>query len=165
MWKRIVHWSLLVAAVAFASGLAVQIAKPPFPAGWSDQVTAVLAGLKFAVGVSLLLALFAHLMGNLFPARTGPLVMDSRFWLRAAFVMGAMNFLVFAFVAAAIGGDALNGSVEHGRYFLHNRGVVTEVSRSVFFYSKWHAISTYITHPLAIVAAWMLHWDSAQDSY
>ena len=156
MWKPIIRWSLYVATAAFASGLVVQIARPPVPEG-------VLAGLRLTVGAAVLLALLGTFVYRFFPPRAGPLVIDSRFWLRAVLVIGAMNFLLFVLVASAIGGDALNGYAEHGRYFLRNHGVVTEVSRPVFTYSRWHAISTFMTHPMAILAAWMLQRDKAQD--
>ena len=73
------------------------------------------------------------------------------------FVIGIANFVVFVLVAAAIGGDAINGYEEHGRYFLRAHGRTTEVSRSVFTYSKWHAISAIIIHPLMILVG-ALHW-------
>ena len=157
MWKRVIRWSLVVAAAMFASGVAVQNARPLLPEHWSNQVMAVSAGLKLAVAISLLLALGAGLTNILFPRQASPFVMDHRFWLRAVFVMGMVNFLVFVLVANAIGGDAINGQVENGRYFLRNHGVVTEVSRLVFFYSEWHSISLFITHPLALLAAWELN--------
>ena len=135
MWKRVLRWTLLAAAVAFASGVAVQIAKPLAPEDWSYQIAAIQADLKLAVGAALLLALGIYLMGVLFPSQDSPLA-GSRFWLRALFIIGVANFLAFVLIAAAIGGDALNGFVKQGHYFLLNHGVVTEVSQSVFTYSK-----------------------------
>ena len=64
------------------------------------------------------------------------------------------NFAVFFIVALAIGGDAFNGKAEGGRYFLANHGKLTEVSRAVYDYSRYHTMSLFITHPLAFLAAW-----------
>ncbi|WP_342360320.1 hypothetical protein [Terrarubrum flagellatum] len=66
--------------------------------------------------------------------------------------IAAANFLSFAAISSFIGGDALNGKYEAGHYFLNNHGRLTEVSESVFNYSKWHARSLFLTHPLAILA-------------
>jgi hypothetical protein len=59
--------------------------------------------------------------------------------------------VVFVLVAAAIGGDAINGHEKQGRYFLQAHGRATEVSRSVFIYSKWHALSVMVGTPLMCV--------------
>jgi hypothetical protein len=81
--------------------------------------------------------------------------------LAAGIVICVANLWVFALVAAAIGGDAINGYEEYGRYFLRAHGRTTEVSQSVFTYSKWHAISVMIS-PLVVVAAWL--WGRGQNS-
>jgi len=60
----------------------------------------------------------------------------------------AINFLVFMLVALYLGGDALGGKEEHGRYFLESHGHFTEVSEDVFRYSKVHARSVELTAPL-----------------
>ena len=73
------------------------------------------------------------------------------------FLLALLNFGLFIVNAMFLGGDALNGKVEGGRYFLSNHGVYTEVNYFVFTYSKLHAISLFITHPLAILAAFV-HW-------
>lgn len=67
-------------------------------------------------------------------------------------VVATVNFLLFFVIALIIGGDALNGKEEAGHYYLANHGVLTEVSYFVFTYSKLHAISILITHPLAMIA-------------
>lgn len=56
-----------------------------------------------------------------------------------------------------IGGDAINGYAEGGRYFLRAHGKATEVSQAVFTYSKWHAISVFVTVALAMAIA-ALNW-------
>jgi len=75
--------------------------------------------------------------------------------LQIGFGLGIANFFVFVFVALYIGGDAINGRMADGHYFLSNHGRLTEVSRGVFTYSKWHAISVFFTHPLAMLCAWL----------
>jgi hypothetical protein len=50
----------------------------------------------------------------------------------------------------------LNGKTDHGRFFLMSHGPYTEVSADLFTYSKWHASSLWVTHPLAFVAAYLI---------
>jgi hypothetical protein len=66
------------------------------------------------------------------------------------FFIAFLNFTVFWIVAVSIGGDAISGRVEGGRYYLSNHGKLTEVSPRVWHYSRVHTISIWITHPLGI---------------
>lgn len=70
----------------------------------------------------------------------------------AVFFIGFLNFTVYWFVALAIGGDAVNGKVVDGHYYLANHGHLTEVSRETFNYSLIHTRSIFVTHPLAFIA-------------
>jgi hypothetical protein len=70
--------------------------------------------------------------------------------------LALLNFLVFWVAAVYLGGDAVNGKADHGRFFLMSHGRYTEVSADLFTYSKWHAYSLWVTHPLAFVAAYLL---------
>jgi arginine exporter protein ArgO len=54
-------------------------------------------------------------------------------------IAASINFFAFVVVAILIGGDALSGKVEAGRYFLGQHGTYTQVSRGVFLYSAFHA--------------------------
>ena len=73
------------------------------------------------------------------------------------FVIGIVNFLAFVIVAVSIGGDALSGKVESGRYYLSHHGDLTEVSPRVWHYSRVHTISVLITHPLAVFGgSWLM---------
>ncbi len=72
------------------------------------------------------------------------------------FKIGILNFLVFVVLALAIGGDALNGHEANGHYYLANHGELTEVCQFVFIYSQVHAMSLFITHPLAMIGGFML---------
>lgn len=69
------------------------------------------------------------------------------------FVLAFVNFTAFWLIAVYLGGDAVNGRIADGHYFLMAHGRYTEVSAAIFNYSKWHVYSTWITHPLAFVAA------------
>jgi hypothetical protein len=60
--------------------------------------------------------------------------------------------VIFVVIALIIGGDAISGHETAGHYYLANHGKLTEVSRMVFVYSKIHATSLVITHPLAMIA-------------
>src|SRR5688572_10026309 len=79
--------------------------------------------------------------------------MTLRAILKLIFLAGLANFAVFWVAAGLIGGDAINGGVDEGRYYLANHGRLTEVSEVVFHYSLAHTISVFVTHPLAIAAA------------
>ena len=62
-----------------------------------------------------------------------------------------LNFFVFMLVSMALGGDAGNGKVAHGHYFVGNHGRYDEVSKPVFTYSLVHGLSLFVTHPLGAV--------------
>ena len=68
-----------------------------------------------------------------------------------------INFIIFVIITIFIGGDAINGKVENGHYYLHGYSIetglrdYTEVSKSIFDYSKWHIYSIWITFPLIFV--------------
>ncbi len=68
-------------------------------------------------------------------------------------VIGVLNFLAFVAVALWIGGDAVNGHTIDGRFFLSNHGKFTEVSEAVYRYSYAHAVSVWITFPMAFLVA------------
>lgn len=78
--------------------------------------------------------------------------------------LGILNFLTFAIIATRLGGDAVNGRIENGHYFLLSHGKKIEVSENVFNYSLIHTFSVWITHPLAIVAGFILSSLDRQNS-
>ena len=63
-------------------------------------------------------------------------------------VVGLLDFVAFVIGASYLGGDAVNGKIEGGRYYLygpyHGMKVYHEVSQAVFDYSRWHAYSLMI---------------------
>jgi hypothetical protein len=61
-----------------------------------------------------------------------------------------LNFIAFVVGTLYLGGDAINGRVEDGHYYLwgkdrHGHGEFTEVNEEVFRYSRWHAYSLVAT--------------------
>jgi hypothetical protein len=56
--------------------------------------------------------------------------------------LAILSFAAFVVAAILLGGDAINGHVENGRYFLSWHGRPTEVSSAVFNYSRYHAFAT-----------------------
>ncbi len=62
-----------------------------------------------------------------------------------------LNFAVFWIVAVSIGGDAVSGKVESGHYFVSSHGRLTEVSPTVWHYSRIHTVSIWVTHPIGLV--------------
>jgi hypothetical protein len=70
-------------------------------------------------------------------------------------VVGLLDFVSFLIGASYLGGDAVNGKIDGGRYYIYGpyRGMKAyhEVSQAVFDYSRWHAYSLMIIWPLMIV--------------
>jgi hypothetical protein len=69
---------------------------------------------------------------------------------------GLANFILYCVIAASIGGDAVNGHQADGHYYLASHAKLTEVSQSVFTYSRYHTYSVWVTHALAICALLLL---------
>jgi hypothetical protein len=69
----------------------------------------------------------------------------------AVFFIAIINFALFLAIAQKIGGDAINGKVQNGRYYVSEHGKLTEVSHGVWIYSQAHAISVFITHPIGLL--------------
>ena len=81
--------------------------------------------------------------------------MSTQTKLRLCFITGCLaiaNFVAFAIGAAAIGGDAVNGKIDAGSYFVADHGKLTEVSKAKFTYSRIHCYSVWFTHSLAVVS-------------
>ena len=71
-------------------------------------------------------------------------------------IVGLLNFALFLAGVFYLGGDAVNGKIEAGRYYVwgdhHGAKGYAEVSHDAFYYSKWHACSVMVTWPLIILA-------------
>jgi len=77
------------------------------------------------------------------------------------FFGGALNFLIYWHVAGSLGGNALNGKIENGKYFLASHGRLTEVSPAVWKYSEAHARSISITHLLGTLGLLLMFMTGA----
>jgi hypothetical protein len=53
--------------------------------------------------------------------------------------LATLNFIAFSIGSFHLGGDALNGYVHAGHYFVCEHGHCTEVSSNAWHYSYWHA--------------------------
>jgi hypothetical protein len=94
---------------------------------------------------------------------SGPVDQSPPPWLKTAcrvvVIGGLLNFAIFVAIACYLGGDAVNGKFEDGRYYLFGvrtasgHKVYTEVSQAVFDYSRWHVYSLFITWPFVMLAA------------
>jgi hypothetical protein len=84
--------------------------------------------------------------------------------LKGFFFLYAANFVVFVIIAARIGGDAFNGMVRDGHYFLSNHGQLTEVSPRVFTYSLWHVRFLLATFALTFLTALWTKWRNKRNS-
>lgn len=66
--------------------------------------------------------------------------------------LAVINLICFFGGAVYLGGDALNGKIEAGHFFLSSHGKLTEVSEEVFRYSKLHGLSVFLLIGLALAA-------------
>jgi len=55
--------------------------------------------------------------------------------LKALAYLGPANFAAYLVGNLVLGGDALNGKVANGHYYLSSHGRLTDVSRGIFVYS------------------------------
>ncbi|HEV8698786.1 MAG TPA: hypothetical protein VGQ89_13910 [Candidatus Limnocylindrales bacterium] len=65
---------------------------------------------------------------------------------------GLLNFVWFLTNSASLGGDALNGYVCDGRYFVASHGSYTEVAASEWIVNRNIGVLTLITWPLVMLA-------------
>jgi hypothetical protein len=61
------------------------------------------------------------------------------------------NMFACGLIAGALGGDGLAGMVEANRYYLGDHGRYTEVSRTVYTYSRIHMLSFIASAPIGII--------------
>jgi len=66
------------------------------------------------------------------------------------------NFVIFWLITVYLGGDALNGFIKNSHYFVCAHGACTEVSKSIWTFSYWHAISAYAGIVLIFIEAAIL---------
>lgn len=65
-------------------------------------------------------------------------------------VIAVINFLSFILFVGYLGGDAVSGYHESGRYFVRYRHEVTEVSRLLWNLNHIQCFSIFITHLAAM---------------
>jgi hypothetical protein len=63
------------------------------------------------------------------------------------------NFFVFCLLAQLLGGDALNGTIVEGRYYLADHGFLTEVGSGTWWYSRVHAQVVLLGGVLVLLSA------------
>jgi len=69
-----------------------------------------------------------------------------------AFVIAAFNFLLFAAISLISGGEALNGKVLDGKYFLMSTTKqLVETTKAHYYFSLIHGISVFALVPLALI--------------
>jgi len=76
-----------------------------------------------------------------------------------AVTVSVLNFALFLSGTFYLGGNAVKGKIEAGRYYVrgyhHGTTGYAEVSQAAFNYSKWHGYSVIVTWPFMILAAFM----------
>jgi len=73
------------------------------------------------------------------------------------FFLAIVNFTLLWSISLFLGGSAVNGKAEDGRYYLGNHGDLTEVSEATWNYCYYHEVSVMITHPLGIGSMALAH--------
>lgn len=58
--------------------------------------------------------------------------------------LGSANFVAFALVGYALGGDAFQGRVDSGVFYLGNHGEYTQVSELTYRLSRLHGLSAIV---------------------
>ena len=65
----------------------------------------------------------------------------ARWVLYPTLVLALLNFFTFVAVSQIFGGDALNGYIQMGKYFVRAHGSCVHVSPEIWQYSYWHAVT------------------------
>jgi hypothetical protein len=71
---------------------------------------------------------------------------------RILFVVTVLNFGVWGVVTSLIQGDAINGKIEHDKYYVAMKGRYTEVSRGIYLYSYIHTCTNFVLFPATILS-------------
>ena len=72
-------------------------------------------------------------------------------WLATFFVACWLNFFVFFLTSFLIGGSGSIGKIQHGKYYVANHGKYTEVSQTMFEFSRIHSTFSIITLVTALL--------------
>lgn len=79
-------------------------------------------------------------------------------WLRLILIIAFINFISFWIISVAKGGEALNGKMEDGKFFVASHGRYTEVSRVFFEFNRIQSISVWVTHSCAFLGVVWFVW-------
>lgn len=79
-------------------------------------------------------------------------------WVAILAIFTIANFLAFVVVSLSHGGDAWNGQVVAGAYFVGSHGHYTKVSRNFWIYSYYHTLLLCITFALSFAVASYYTW-------
>lgn len=71
----------------------------------------------------------------------------------------ALNFVTYIIAAANIGGDAVNGKIVGGHFYLGEKGNFTEVTEAVYTYSLWHTYIVFASVALFFPAMVMMRFE------
>jgi hypothetical protein len=58
-------------------------------------------------------------------------------------ILCLLNWFVWSWIGASLGGDAFEGKVEGDKYFLGSHGKLTQVSQRVYNYSVIHCYTAF----------------------
>jgi hypothetical protein len=61
-------------------------------------------------------------------------------------------FFLFVVFSIIIGGDALNGFIEQGHYYVTSHGKNTEVSKFIWYLSRIQAIAVFVIMPIGMIS-------------
>jgi len=77
----------------------------------------------------------------------------------ALVVIALVNFAAYLVAGQVIGGYAVHGALDSGRYYVARtaHGSRTEVSPGTYHYLRLHERSMFLTHFLAIGVGWALY--------
>ncbi|MGI4717993.1 MAG: hypothetical protein ACRYF6_06445 [Janthinobacterium lividum] len=65
--------------------------------------------------------------------------------------LAVVNFVSFFVGCLYLGGDALNGKIEDGHFYLSDHGKLTEVSKGIYRYSQVHGASVFALIGLTLI--------------
>jgi hypothetical protein len=74
-------------------------------------------------------------------------------------IVALLDFVLLFAASFCIGGDAVNGKIENGKYYVwgyrHQGGVkgFTEVSRAVYDFSRWQVYSVWATWSVMLLGS------------
>jgi len=81
----------------------------------------------------------------------------------AACILFGINFATLFAELAYLGGDAANGKVENGRYFVGEHGHYSEVSQQAYEFNKAHVKAVLFGFPLVMCGSvLLLSWKSSR---